>query len=121
MTFLTREIIAFDHLISNTGGGYIDNSTNANYGKFIASRNGTYKMNARVYNQGDEIGADMLRNGEFIFTTSKGGSGTGSLAAILDLTEGDEVYFVRPTWVEDDTVYHYNVCSFSGFLILADT
>ena len=48
-TFVDREIIKFDKVITNTGGGYIDDVNNTDYGKFIAPQNGTYQFNANFY------------------------------------------------------------------------
>ena len=43
-SFVDKEIIKFDKIITNVGGGYIDNVNNADYGRFIAPRNGTYQF-----------------------------------------------------------------------------
>ena len=119
-TLREREIIKFDKIITNVGGGYIDDSNNADYGKFIAPQNGTYQFNANLYNGKQRIGADLVCNSELILGTSSGNEGAGSLTAILDLKEKDQVYLLRPQWVLDTTTYNKHFTSFSGFLIRAD-
>ena len=88
-TFMDRGIIKFDRIITNVGGGYIDDSNKADYGKFIARRSGTYQFNANLYNRNEVLGSDLLKNGQFMGGANNGGGGTGSLSVILDLEEGD--------------------------------
>ena len=115
--FGDREILKFDQIITNVGGGYIDDNNNTDYGKFIAPQNGTYQFNANLYNDGEWIGADLVKNGQYMGVANNGEEGTGSLSVILDLEEGDEVYLTRPCWVPNNSEYDQHVTSFSGFLI----
>ena len=116
--FGDEEIIKFDKIITNIGGGYIDDDAiNTDYGKFIAPQRGTYQFSANVFNRDKLIAADLMKNGMLIIGTSNGGRGTGSLSAILDLKEGDEVYLRKPHWVEDDAAYNHYFTSFSGGLL----
>ena len=119
-TFMEHEIIKFDKIITNVGGGYIDESSNADYGKFIAPQNGTYQFNANLYNGNDIIGADLAKNGAFITANSNGGSGATSLSAVLDLVVGDDVYLYRPHWVANNAQYNKYCSSFSGVLLCTD-
>ena len=119
--FGNEEIIKFDRVITNVGGGYIDDDGNANYGKFIAPGNGTYQFNANLYNKGKVIGADLrVNSGGAVIATRNAGSGTTSLSAILDLKENEKVYLTRPEWVSDYTEYDKYFTSFSGFFIRVD-
>ena len=110
--------IKFDKIITNVGGGYIDDDNNADYGKFIAPRNGTYQFNANFYNGNKLIGGDLIGNGILIIGGNNGGGGPASLSAILDLKEGDKVYVQRFGGAADDTLYDLYHTSFSGFLIV---
>ena len=117
-TFGTLLIIKFDKIITNVGGGYIDDVDNTDCGKFIAPGNGTYQFNANLFNGNKAIGADLRVNGRNgIIAASNAGSGTASLNAILDLKQGDKVYLEKPLWVANDTLYDRYFTSFSGFLI----
>ena len=118
-TFMEGEIIKFDRVITNVGGGYIDDDSNADCGKFIAPQNGTYQFNVNVYNDNERIGADLLWNSELVLGT-KNGNGAGSQSAILDLKENDQVYLQRPQWVSDTTTYIKHFINFSGFLMRAE-
>ena len=114
------EIIKFDKIITNVGGGYIGDNGNADYSKFIAPQNGTYQFNANLYNRDNLIGTDLVKNGMLIIGTSNGGGRTASLSAILDLKEGNKVYLQQPHWVAVGTLYNRYFTSFSGVLIRAD-
>ena len=96
-TFLGRDIIKFDRILTNVGGGYIGDVNNADYGKFIALKNGTYQFNAVIYSKDDLVAVDLLRNEELITVAHNGGpdGGSASLAVVLDLKEGDQVYFAE--------------------------
>ena len=119
--FLEQEIIKFDKVITNIGGGYIDDDNHADYGKFITPQNGTYQFNANLYNKDKVIGADLrVNSGRAVIATRNAGSGTTSFSAILDLKENEEVYLTRPEWVSDYTEYDKYFTSFSGFLIRLD-
>ena len=112
------EIMKFDKIITNVGGGYIDDDNNTDHGKFVAPQNGTYQFNAIIYNQDLWMGANLEKNGHIIVVANNGGDGAGSLNLILDLEVGDEVYLTRPHWVDDNSEYDPYITSFSGFLIL---
>ena len=116
--FPQDKVIKFDRTVINVGGGYIDDSSSTDYGKFIAPLNGTYQFNANFYSVG-QLGADLRKNGNFITGANNGGSGPASLNAILDLEEGDEMHCERPGWVNDDAVYGRYFTSYSGVLIRA--
>ena len=119
--FLGVQVIKFDRVITNIGGGYIDDVNNADYGKFITPQNGTYQFNFNLYNEVAKVGADLVKNGALIISVISGkDGGSGSVNAILDLTEGDAVYLKKPLWVADGSVYHRYFTSFSGVLIRAD-
>ena len=112
--------IKFDKINTNVGGGYIDDDSNADCGKFIAPQNGTYQFNVNVHNDDKTIGANLIRNTQFVLGTKNGNEGAGSLNAILDLKEKDQVYLIRPPWVSDTTKYDQYFTSFSGFLMRVD-
>ena len=116
-TFMEQEIIKLDKIITKVGGGYIDDDNSADYGKFVASLNGTYQFNANFFNHNKNIGADLIKNGVFITGANNGGSVPASLSAILDLQQGDEVYLVRPGWVPSNAEYGRYFASFSGTLL----
>ena len=119
-SFVDKEIIKFDKIITNVGGGYICDNGNADYGKFIAPQNRTYQFNANLYSRDNLIGMDLVKNGMLIIGAHNGGAGPASLSAILDLTEGDQVYLQQPHWVAVGTLYNRYFTSFSGVLIRAD-
>ena len=119
-SFVDKEIIKFDKIITNVGGGYIGDNGNADYSKFIAPQNGTYQFNANLYDRDNLIGTDLVKNGMFIIGAHNGGGGPSSLSAIFDLTEGDQVYLQQPHWVAVGTLYNRYFTSFSGVLIRAD-
>ena len=120
-SFLGVQIIKFDKVITNIGGGYIDDVNNADYGKFITPENGTYQFNVNLYNEDTKIGGDLVKNGALIISAAGGKEGgSGGLSAILDLTEGDEVYLGKPGWMATGSVYSRYFTSFSGVLIRAD-
>ena len=117
-TFREWEIIKFDKIITNIGGGYIDDVNSTDYGKFIAPGNGTYQFSASFFNFSNRAGADLNKNGEFIMVADNGHDGYGGLCVIFDLKEGDEVYLVKPYWVGNDVTFHAFITSFSGFLVV---
>ena len=102
--FVGTQIIKFDKIITNIGGGYIDDVNNADYGKFIAPKNGTYQFNSNLFNRDKLIGAELLKNGMLIIGTSNGGGGLASISAILDLNQGDQVYMQKPYWMPNESV-----------------
>ena len=112
-----NETIKFDKVITNVGGGYIDDVTNADYGKFIVPGNGTYQFNAILYSGGQPAGAHLMKNSAIISSAWNGNDGSAVLSTILDLTEGDEVYLQRAIWTTVNNIYHSYLNSFSGFLI----
>ena len=117
-TFRRLEIIKFDRVINNVGGGYIDDDANADYGKFIAPKNGTYQFNANLYNANKGIGADFITNGGGgVIAMNNGGAGNAGLSVILDLTEGDEVWLQIAPLADESASYIWYYNSFSGFLI----
>ena len=118
--FLNREVIKFDRPVINVGDGYIDDNNSTDYGKCIATQNGTYQFNANLYHGNTAIGADLVKNGIVITATKNGADGSATLSAILDLVEGDEVYLARPPWVGDEAKFNHFFTSFSGVLIRAD-
>ena len=119
--FDVGKIITFDKIITNVGGGYIDDVNNTDYGKFIAPGNGTYQFNAITYSTEGSIGADLFKNEERVTVANNGreGSGSGSLSVVLDLKAGDQVFLRQPHWVSEDAVYDKYVTTFSGVLIRA--
>ena len=117
-TFRRLEIIKFDRVINNVGGGYIDDVNNADYGKFIAPVNGTYQFNANLFSNGKAIGADFIRNGAGgVIAMNNGGAGNAGFSVILDLTAGDEVWLQITTWADASASYNRYYNSFSGVLI----
>ena len=69
----------FDKIITNVGGGYIDDDISVDYGKFIAPENGTYLFTARVHSQDSWVGTDLYKNSVFITSALNylgGGSGS---------------------------------------------
>ena len=66
--------IKFDKIITNIGGGYIDDVNNADYGEFITPLNGTYEFNANFYNENNLIGGDLMKNGRLVVVARNGGS-----------------------------------------------
>ena len=119
-TFLSSENIKFDRIIINVGGGFIDDNSNAGYGKFITPRNGTYQFSASICSETKIIAADLEKNGGFILATRNGDSGTASLSAILDLEKGDEVYLKIPYWIPRGTSLRVYFTGFSGVLVHAN-
>ena len=92
---LWQEIIKFDRIITYIGGGYIDDVSNNDYGKFIVPEKGTYQFNLIIYNDYDQpIGAGLYRNDEWILGAKNGKDGATSQSVILDMKETDEVYLL---------------------------
>ena len=121
VSFRGQERITFNRIITNIGGGYIDDDNNADYGKFIAPVNGTYQFNVNLCNETTKVGADLVKNGALIISAINGNSGgSGSVNVILDLTEGDAVHMGKPEWMATGSVYNRYFTSFSGVLIRAD-
>ena len=116
-TFMEDETIKFNKIINSVGGGYIDDSNNADYGKFIAPQSGTYQFNANFYHENKNMGGDLMKRGQLVIVTNNGGDGSCSLSVILDLEEGDQVYLRKPGWVSHHDEYDDLTTSFSGFLI----
>ena len=117
-SFANNEITKFNKIITNVGGGYIDDDNNAEYGKFIAPCNGTYQFSATFSNGDTYIGADLcMNNGGLIIAANNGGVGAASLSAILDLQESDQVYLRKPLWVDNEAAYNHYFTSFSGILV----
>ena len=116
-SFVDRQIIKFDKIITNVRGGYIDDVNNANYGKFVAPQNGSYQFTANLVSNDKLIGANLVKNGMFIIGANNGGDGPASLSAILDLKDGDQVYLEKPVFVADDAAYDHYFTSFSGALL----
>ena len=112
-TFLDNDVITF----VNVGGGYINDSNNADYGRYIAPVKGTYHFSATVSSDNFDAGFDFEKNQNVLYSTYNGGDGTTSLSAILDLEAGDAVYLERLDWVGDNAEYNHNYNSFSGFLV----
>ena len=110
-------VMTFNRMFSNVGNHYINDPANPDFGEFIAPQNGTYQFNAVVCHASHHVGADLMRNGARIISANNGGSGTGSLSAILDLTSGDKVYLKAPNWLSASAVYDYTCMSFSGHLL----
>ena len=116
VSFVDKEIIKFDKIITNVGGGYIDDVNNADYGKFIAPRNGTYQFNVNLFSNNKLIRADLLKNDMVVIGASNGGSGPTSVSAMLDLNEGDQVYLQKLDWMPNEAVHNKLFTSFSGSL-----
>ena len=119
-SFMASQIIMSDRIITNIGGRYIDDVNSTDYGKFIAPQNGTYQFNANLYNRDNLIGTDLVKNGMLIIGAHNGGGGPTSVSAILDLTEGDQVYLLKRPWAAVGTLHNRYFTSFSGVLIHAD-
>ena len=114
----TLDVIKFDSIITNVGGGYIDDDNNVDYGKFIVPVNGTYMFSLSVFHEANKIGMDLMKNNdEFIIAAKTGYDISASVTAILDLQEGDRVWVRKPGYVSTKTKYGVWVSSFSGFLI----
>ena len=117
VSFGPDDVIKFNKITNNVGGGYIDDDGNANYGKFIAPQNGTYQFSANFFNANEVIGADLAKNGAWVIGARNMNGGSGSLNAILDLKEGDEVYLAVPGWVDGAKLYSHYFTSFAGVLV----
>ena len=116
-SFVDRQIIKFDKIITNIRGGYIDDVNNVNYGKFIAAQNGSYQFTVNLISNDKLIRANLVKNGMFIIGPNNGGDGPANLSAILDLKEGDQVYLEKAVLVADDAAYDHYFTSFSGALL----
>ena len=110
-------VMVFTRMFSNVGHGYVDDITRPYYGTFIAPQNGTYQFNVVVCHASNWLGADLMKNGARIIGANNGGSGTGSLSAILDLTSGDQVFLKTPNWLSTAAIFDYSCTSFSGHLV----
>ena len=111
----------FDKIITNVGGGYIDDDSSVDYGKFITPENGTYLFTPSVHSQNSLVGADLYKNSVFITSALNYlGGGSGSLTAILDLQEGDEVYLRRPSTTASGRLYYWAATSFTEVLLRWD-
>ena len=87
VSFVDKEIIKFDKIITNVGDGYIGDNGNDDYSKFITPQNGTYQFHANLYNRDNLIGMDLVKNDMLIIGAHNGGTGPASLSAILDLAD----------------------------------
>ena len=83
-------------------------------------QNGTYQFSANFFGGDDLAAADLSKNDALVIGASNGGNGSASLSVILDLKEGDQVYLMRPFWVEDNALYHQLFTMFSGILLLPE-
>ena len=73
---------------------------------------------ASVFNDGEELGVDLIKNDGFVIAARNDhDGGTGSLSAILDLEAGDHVFLERPDSVNGNAKYKWLFTSFSGLLI----
>ena len=119
-SFPSGSIMKFNRTITNIGGGYVDDSGDLNYGKFIAPVNGTYRFSANVYHNSAVIGGDLMVNGNLIIGATNGKVGAGSLSVVVDLQQDDEVGLRIPFWVASNEKYDRYFTIFSGFLLHAD-
>ena len=117
--FPSSGILQFDKAVTNVGGGYVIDSGDPNYGKFIAPLNGTYQFYANMYS-GKEVGAALVLNGNWIISATNGNVGSASLSAVIDLAQGDEVWLENLPEVFNTTKYNRYFTSFTGFLLHAN-
>lgn len=109
------EILKFNHVKTNTGGGY-DVVT----GVFIAPKAGTYHFTSVVYTRGSDDAVvqlnknqDLLLRGYSVGTTH---AESHTMNAIVALQNGDHIY-VQHRGGSSDAVLGDSHSSFSGFLI----
>ena len=114
--------VKFDTVITNVGGGYIDDSTHADYGSFIVPVNGTYQFLLTIMNSDMNLNtylkADLWVNNDFkVNMQVKDEKQVGTCHLVQKLNEGDNV---RVRSVSYNNYYEYFYTSFSGHLIRAD-
>ena len=116
MTFTTGNVIEFDNVIVNMGGGYIANATDPNYGKFIAPISGTYQFITALYNDNSQVGAALHVNGDTLIQSRNGpAGGTGMLSIVAKLEKNDPVWLVCPVRGVNQLDRYFTF--FSGHLI----
>ena len=119
--FAANSTIKFDKVKQNVGGGYIDDTNSANYGKFIAPVNGTYQFIVNVMNRKLYVYGLLMVNGVLESRSFAGMEELqmGMATAVVHLNAGDQV------WIENSpygskNMYNAGFTSFSGHMIRAD-
>ena len=118
--FPANSIIQLDDVKENVGGGYINDTTNADYGKFIAPVGGTYQFIVTIMNKySAKVYGDLMVNGVIQSSSFAGQKHlqTVMAATVVNLNVGDMV------WVKGHHSATYRAkgfMSFFGHLIHAD-
>ena len=117
-----RQVVKFDEVITNVGDGYIDNASNADYGKFIAQVSGACQFLVTIGNSNlatnDKAKISMRVNNIWkmsLQVDNKADLGACHLA--VKLKEGDKVWVMSVT--HDPNYFMGLYTSFSGHLIQA--
>ena len=113
-------IITFDDVIINVGGGYVANTSDANYGKFIVPIAGIYQITATYENLEamQVVGAFLRVNWDYIVRDRADvlNDHSGVITRMLKLEAGDHVWLMAR-----NTGNHFTAESttFSGHLLHA--
>ena len=115
------DIMTFDDVIINLGGGYVANATDVNYGKFIAPVTGIYQITATLENleATQKVGAFLLVNWDYLVRdrADVANDHSGVITLILRLGAGDKVWLMAR-----DTNHYFKAerTTFSGNLLYAE-
>ena len=116
-------VVKFDTVITNVGGGYINSSSNPDYGKFIVPVSGTYQFLATITNS-DQATNTKAKIDIVVNDTWKANMGVsgkedvGTCHLVIKLDEGDAVWV--KSVIYNPNYYELFYTSFSGHLIYTD-
>ncbi|KAK3597037.1 hypothetical protein CHS0354_022045 [Potamilus streckersoni] len=106
--------LVFDKVVTNVGDTYSKQT-----GRFTAPYNGTYQFTVVVAAQGHQkAAADLMKSGKLVLTVwaeSIPYWATSTNTAILELTQGDEVWLVLQK--RACFIHGYMYSTFSGYLL----
>ena len=109
--------------MTNVGGGYIDDNSHADYGKFIAPVSGTYQFLVTISSSNQDtnnrVKIDLVVNGSWkVNTEVKDKEQVGTCHLVGKFNEGDEVCVVSATY--NTNYYKGRFTYFSGHLVRRD-
>ena len=116
------QAVKFDEVITNVRGGYIDNASNADYGKFMAPVSGAYQFLVTIGNSNlatnDKAKISMRVNHVWKMSLQVDGKADlDTCHLVVKLNEGDKVWVMSVT--HDPNYFMGWYTSFSGHLIHA--
>ena len=111
------EPVKFNAVVTNLGGGYVDNSSHIDYGKFVAPVSGTYQFSVTITKSNEATNSkariNLVVNNSF--KVNIGAADTGTCHLVIKLGEGDKVWVQSATY--NTNYFQLQYTSFSGNLI----